>query len=60
MPKQTKTWIRFGWAVNIALLVAWSLWMQRMGWDKHKEGKKRPQVFFGLGGSGDKEKEETF
>ena len=42
------------WAINIALLVTWSLWMMRMGWDKHKNGQKRPQVFFGLG-SGDKD-----
>ena len=52
MPK--KEYVYAAWAINIALLVTWSLWMMRMGWDKHKDGQKRPQVFFGLG-SGDKD-----
>ena len=52
MPKKENTYL--AWSINIALLVAWSLWMMRMGWDRHKKGGARPQVFFGLG-SGDKD-----
>ena len=52
MPKQEVRYL--GYAINIFLLVTWSLFMMRVGFDRHKDGGKRPQVFFGLG-SGSKE-----
>jgi hypothetical protein len=42
------------YGISIALLVFWSIFMMRTGWDRRKNGDKRPEVFFGLGGSGEK------
>jgi hypothetical protein len=54
MPKQETRYL--GYAINVALLVFWSIFMMRVGWDRNKDGDKRPEVFFGLGGSGKEEK----
>jgi len=42
------------YGISVMFLVFWSIFMMRTGWDRHKNGDKRPQVFFGLGGSGEK------
>ena len=47
MPKQEVRYL--GYAINIFLLVTWSLFMMRVGYDRKVDGGKRPQVFFGLG-----------
>ena len=55
MPKQEVRYL--GYAINIFLLVTWSLFMMRVGYDRKVDGGKRPQVFFGLG-SGSKSQDD--